>query len=100
MAHHVFTELKIAIIEIGGFQKFDKFIQPAVLPHLPFHGLAENLAVSYYDDTFTRFLRKIKRSVWSEDICRYMTDYQEESAVCLNTEDVCPQCDFCLVSTQ
>lgn len=90
----------MAILEIDGFQKFDKYDQPAVLPHFPFHGLAENLAVTYMGDNGVRVTQIIKRTVWSDEVCYYMNDYEEEDAICLNIVDACPQCNFCKVSTQ
>lgn len=48
---------RIAIIEIDGFVSFDEFNQAVHLPQFPFHGLANELAVTYFDDDFA-FVRK------------------------------------------
>lgn len=85
---------------MDGFKTFDKYDQPAVIPHLPFHGLAENLAVTYFDEHWAYVTRKIKRTVWSDEICHYINDYKDENPICLNIEAVCPQCNFCNVGTQ
>lgn len=91
---------ELAIIEFDGYIPFDEYRQPAVLPHLPFRGLTENIAVAYLDFHLKFVLRKIKRKLWSDEVCRYMNDYPDENAICLNTEDVCPRCYDCDVSTQ
>lgn len=61
---YIFTNhfaCKIAILEIDGFMTFDELHQPAVLPQLPFPGLAEYLAVSYLNEKFARVTQKLKR---------------------------------------
>lgn len=56
--------------------------------------------MAYLDFHLKFVLRKIKRKLWSDEVCRYMNDYPDENAICLNTEDVCPRCYDCDVSTQ
>lgn len=79
---------------------FNEYHQPAALPQLPFHGLTEYLATAYIDKHWTHVTKKIKSTIWNEDICKYLNDYKVENSICLNIEDECPQCNLCKVSTK
>lgn len=52
---------RMVIIEMDRFKPFDDYNQPAALPHLSFHGLTENIAVTYLDDRLGFVLKKLRQ---------------------------------------
>lgn len=103
--NHIFLHQQnnAAILEIDGFQPFNEFNQPAVLPHVPFNGPSEFFAITYRDENLAHLTQKIRRVDWEENICNYFNDYHNENVICLNIEvlNECPLCvNVCKVSTQ
>ena len=54
--------------------------------------------MTYYDNHGHLYTQKIKKSLWTDEICHYMNDYQHVNSICLNLDNY-PQIDFCNVST-
>lgn len=58
--NHIFVHQQnnAAILEIDGFQPFNEFNQPAVLPHVPFNGPSEVFVMTYLDDDLAYLTQK------------------------------------------